>query len=284
MKATTFSHLDTTTMPFEESAANPGAKYQVLLQDEATGSTVQMSYGPAGFSPKVVEVLSQGPHRHYHNSITERHYILGGDYPVWHWSNEHDEGKLTILRRHTFLENPPKTLHGIRPETKPEIATQMLVWNTGSGTNIFDKAAEKETIEVPLDCLPMPDVEWGSPRLLSTKDMAWQPHPRIDRWKIKGIAPGAKDSPPVVLVNIPPESRAGPDAPDLRGADRCWLFVLSGDLSPTIKGTDGASQLALQEGHFLAWPGSTSLAYPTGPLSSGGCLSLCVGHDLASPT
>lgn len=284
MKATTFSWVDTTTTPLDESAVNPGAKYQVLWRDQATGSTVQMSYGPAGFSPKVVEVLSHGPHRHYHNSVTERHYVLAGDYPVWHWSNERDEGKLSILRRHTYLENPPKTLHGIRPETTPEIATQMLVWNNGSGTNIFDKEAEKETIEVPLDGPPMPDVEWASPRLLSTRDMAWRPHPRIDKWKIKDIAPGAKDSPPVVLVNIPAEYRPGPEALDLRGADRCWLFVLSGDLSLIIKDSNGASQLSLQEGHFLAWPDGTSLVYPTGFTSSGGCLSLCVGHNLASRT
>lgn len=78
MKATTFSWVDTTTTPLDESAVNPGAKYQVLWRDQATGSTVQMSYGPAGFSPKVVEVLSHGPHRHYHNSVTERHYVLAG--------------------------------------------------------------------------------------------------------------------------------------------------------------------------------------------------------------
>ena len=64
-----FAHLDTTTMAVSESPANPGAKYQVLWQDQTTGSTVQMSYGPAGFPPKVIEVLSRGPHRHYHNSV-----------------------------------------------------------------------------------------------------------------------------------------------------------------------------------------------------------------------
>ena len=284
MSVTTFRHVDTTTMPFEESPANPGAKYQVLWQDKATGSTVQMIYGPPGFSPKVVEVLSHGPHRHYHKSVNERHYVLGGDYPVWHWSNERDEGKLSILRRHTYLENPHKTLHGIRPETTPEIATQMLVWNNGSGTNIFDKDAEKETIEVPFDAPSASDVEWASPRLLSTMDLAWQRHPRVDGWKIKDVAPCAKDSPPVVLVSIPPDSRAGSEALDIQGADRRWLFVLSGDLSLIIRAPDGASQHSLQECHFLSWPDGTSVAYPAGSITSGGCLSLCVGHDLASQT
>ncbi len=274
-----FAHLDTTTMEVSESPANPGAKYQVLWQDPTTGSTVQMSYGPAGFPPKVIEVLSHGPHRHYHNSVNERHYVLGGDYPVWHWSNELDEGKLSILRRHTYLENPPKTLHGIRPETTPEIATQMLVWNNGPGTNIFDKDAEKETIEVPLDGRSMLDVEWASPRLLSTKALPWRPHPRIDGWKVKALAPRAKDSPTVALVSIPPDARA---EAEIQGADRRWLFVLSGDLSVIIRASDGPSQLSLQEGHFLAWPDGTSIVYPARSISSGGCLCLCIGHDLAS--
>ena len=278
----TFAHLDTTTMPVSESPANPGAKYQVLWQGQSTGSTVQMSYGPAGFPPKVAELLSRGPHRHYHKSVNERHYVLGGDYPVWHWSNERDEGKLSVLRRHTYLENPPKTLHGIRPETTPEIATQMLVWNTGPGTNIFGKDAARETIEVPFDGRSMPDIEWSSPRLLCTKDLAWWPHPSIDGWRIKDIAPSAQDSPPVALVSVSPDSGSG--TWELQGADRRWLFVLSGDLSLIIKTSDGPSQLSLQEGHFLAWSDEASIVYPARSISSGGCLCLCIGHDLASHT
>ena len=284
MTETTYRHLDTTTMAVSESSANPGAKYQVLWQDPATGSTVQMSYGPAGFSSKVAKILAHGPHRHYHVSVNERHYILGGDYPVWHWPNNRDEGELSILRRHTYLENPPKTLHGIRPETTPEIATQMLVWNNGPGTNIFDEEAETETIEVPFDGDSICDVEWASPCLLSVNALAWSPHPRVQGWKIKDIAPGARESPPVALVNIPPDDRNGSEIPNIQGADRCWLFVLSGDLSLIMNTIDGASQLSLQEGHFLVWPNGTSIAYPTGSISSGGCLSLCVGHDLAFQT
>ena len=110
---TMFTFADTTTMPFDELPTNPGLKFQLLWKDPPTGSTVQMSYGPPGFSSTIVEMLSHGPHRHYHRNVNERHYILGGDYPIWHWPNDRDEGTMTILRRHTFLENPAKTLHGL---------------------------------------------------------------------------------------------------------------------------------------------------------------------------
>ena len=274
-----FTHLDTNTMPVSESPANPGAKDQTLWKDQTTGSTVQMSYGPAGFPPKVAEILAHGPHRHYHKTVNERHYILAGDYPIWHWQDASGDGKLTILRRHTFLENPPKALHGIRPETTPTIATQLLVWNNGPGTSIFDKEAEQETIEVPIDGSTH-DVAWASSRILSTMDMAWRPHASVDGWKVKDLAPEVKDSPPVTLVNLPPDAEAG--AQEIAGADRTWLFVLSGDLSPVVKTAEGPSQLSLQEGHFLAWSRGMSVTFPGAPVSISGCLALCVGHDLAS--
>jgi hypothetical protein len=280
---TMFTFADTTTMPFDELPTNPGLKFQLLWKDPPTGSTVQMSYGPPGFSSTIVEMLSHGPHRHYHRNVNERHYILGGDYPIWHWPNDRDEGTMTILRRHTFLENPAKTLHGLRPETTPEIATQLLVWNNGSGTGIFEKNAEKETVEVPLDGPSRSDVEWASPRILSTKDLIWRQHPSIEGWKIKDVAGAEQDCPPVVLVSIPPGATARA-APDLRGADRRWFFVLSGDLSLIVETSDGTSQRSLQEGHFLAWLDDTRLTYPAGAMSDGGCVSLCVGHDLASQT
>ena len=217
-----------------------------------------------------------------HNSVNERHYALGGDYPVWHWSDLEDDGKLTILRRHTYLENPPKTLHGIRPETRPKIASQMLVWNNGSGTSVFEADAPKETVEVPLGGHATIDSDWNSPRLRIMDDLPWRPHSRIKVWKIKKVASRAKDLSPVVLVNIPMDFSGGAKPPPVTGAPGCWLFVLSGDLSVSLSSATQASQLRLREGHFLSWPKDTILSYPTKKsISDGGCVVLCVGHDLA---
>jgi hypothetical protein len=279
MSADPYLHLDTMTMPVEGDLSM--GRHQLLWEDPATGATVQMTYGSPGFSPKVVELLAHGAHRHYHNTVIERHYVLGGDYPVWHWSDLEDEGKLSILRRHTYLENPPKTLHGIRPETLPKIASQILVWNNGSGTSVFEADAPKETIEVPLQGHATPKIGWDSPRLLIMDDLPWRAHPRIKGWKIKKVASPAKDLPPVVLVNIPADSKGGAKPPSFPGAPRYWIFVLSGDLSVNLSSAGQASELSLREGHFLAWPKETTLSYRKESISDGGCVCICVGHDLA---
>ncbi len=283
MPSAAYRHHDTHTMPYEELPENPVARRQLLWRDEATGACVQMSYGPPGFPPNVVKVLQAGPHRHFHNTVNERHYVLAGDYPVWHWANLDDAGTRTVLRRHTYLENRPHTLHGVRPETVPAVATQMLVWNNGGGTSIFDKDAARETIDVPFDGSVRPNQAWRGPVLAQLDERAWAPHPLVPGWKLKPVAAAADGMPAVAQVSVPPDFAFSDAAPKIDGGARRWLFLLSGDLAVQIASGAKTESVMLREGHFLSWEEGARLTFGERAITGGGCVALCTGTDLAQP-
>jgi mannose-6-phosphate isomerase-like protein (cupin superfamily) len=271
-----YRHLDIATAPLSGVAANPGARQQVLWRDERSGASVAINYTPAGFTAQHAKMLAEeGAHCHYHATVNERHYMLAGDYPIWHWTGPGAEPTLTVLRRHTYLENPPRTLHGSRPELRPQVGTQLLVWNTKGGTSIFAADARHETFRLqPGEQAPRDG--WARPTIHTVDTMAWQAHPTARGWKIKNLAPAIPDSPAVFVVNVPCDASAPPAT--IAGAERRWLFVLSGDLAVAMNG----QALALREGHFVHWAPDTRLAFADAAISSGGATVLCIGHDLAT--
>ncbi|MSO65946.1 MAG: hypothetical protein EXQ85_09175 [Alphaproteobacteria bacterium] len=284
MPVPSYRHLDTTTMPVVETAMNPGAGQQLLWKDDQTGATVALNYGPAGFTAKRVAHFANGPDRHYHDTVNERHYILGGDYPIWHYAHPDAPARLTVLRRHTFLENSPRTLHGGQPDSRPSIATAMLVWNNGGGTSIFDPAARHETREVPFDGSFRPNHGWAVPRIIVSGEAPWQPHLAMAQWKIRPLAPADVRQPPVAQVSLPPDAMAPGQVAAIKGAERRWLFMLSGDLSVAMIAAGATTAIALREGHFLSWDAGATLSYGAGTISQGGAVVLCIGHDLAAAT
>ena len=271
-----YRHLDVATAPMGGVAANPGARQQVLWREERSGASVAINYSPAGFTAQHAKMLDEeGAHCHYHATVNERHYMLAGDYPIWHWATPTAEPTLTVLRRHTYLENPPRTLHGSRPDLRPQVGTQLLVWNTKGGTSIFAEDGRHETFRLqPGEQAPRDG--WARPTIHTVDTMEWQAHPTMRGWKVKHLAPAIPDSPAVFVVNVPPDTRA-PMAGTF-GAERRWLFVLSGDLAVTMNG----DALMLREGHFVQWDAVSRLAFASGTISNGGATVLCIGHDLAT--
>lgn len=275
-----YRHLDTNTMPSVGGAGGEGARQQLLWKDAATGATVAINYGPAGFSQKLRALLDQGEHRHYHDTVNERHYILGGDYRIWHYADPEAAPTETVLRRHTYLENPPRTLHGSRPHSRPDYATALLVWNNGGGTSIFDPASQTETPHVPFG-QPWPRVNrWSTPIIHHTPDMAWAKHALQPGWKVKALSGAVERQAPAALVNLPPDATAKGVAP-IPGGHLRWLYLLSGDLTVTVTENGKGETLGLKEGHFLHWDAGATLSCGAGAVSDGGCIAICVGHDLA---
>ncbi len=280
MISSAYRHLDTNTMPSVGGAGGEGARQQLLWRDDATGATVAINYGPAGFSSKLRELLDQGEHRHYHDTVNERHYILGGDYRIWHYADTESEPTETFLRRHTYLENPPRTLHGSRPHSRPDYATTLLVWNNGCGTSIFDPASRDETPHVPFG-QPWPKVNhWSKPIIHHTMEMPWTAHPAQPGWKMKFLSGAVERQAPAMLVSLPPDAGVT-GAPKIPGAALRWLYLLSGDLSVTMTAGGKTETINLKEGHFLHWEKDAVLSFGPGAVSDGGCVSICVGHDLA---
>lgn len=276
--------LDTGSMPVIEAADHPGAGMQTLLRDEDFPGAVEINFGPSGFTGRVRELLSHGPHRHYHRSVIERHYVLEGDYPIFHWKDPSGEGALTRLHRHHYLENPPITLHGITADTVPERGWKHLRWTDGLGTDIYEPGAAEETLEVSF-AGPYPDVPFAEPILVQAEELPWQPSEARPGWRTKQLTRGVAAAHAATLVSVPAGSSPPIEVASPAEGDNSWLFVVSGDIALEIVTPAGSRAAKLREGGFLAWTAGSRPRSDGAPLSNGGCVLLCVGHTLgAVPT
>ncbi|WP_174279505.1 hypothetical protein [Sphingomonas bacterium] len=273
--------LDTSAMPVADVADHPGARVQTLLRDEDFPGAVEITFGPSGFTGRVRELLSHGPHRHYHRSVNERHYVLEGDYPIYHWKDPSGEGSLTRLQRHHYLENPPMTLHGITADTLPELGWKHLRWSDGLGTDIYEPGAAEETLEVGFT-QPYPAVPFTDPILLHAEELPWQPSALRSGWRTKQLTRGVSGARAVTLVSIPAGSSDRIEIGSPAEGESSWLFVISGDLALEIVAPTKSHAAKLHEGGFLAWAAGSAPRSDGAPLSDGGCVLLCVGHTLGA--
>ena len=280
MATTPFTFIDTNTMPWEDSPGIPGYKRRLLAFDDATRAEIRMGYVPPGAVPDVVQL----PHRHYHNSVTERAYHLFGDFPHWEFSGvRDDEGELVMFRRHLFMDRQPKSIHGLMAEPLSETGSVILYWNTGPGTGVAEPEAAKETVAIPFDGSADDDrTNFAYARIFDSGDVAWQKHPMVAGWKVKPLAEGVEHSGAVCLVHIPADWTAlGEPSKVLGGQPSPWLFIISGDIRVDVGENGARHDLALREGGFLLWRTGEALSVPHKSATDGGCVVLCIGHDLS---
>lgn len=272
--------IDTNSMPVEEDVRNPGKKTQLLLSRELTGGgVVRLSYWPPGFTEGIRKLIApHGGHRHYHRSVNERHYVLGGDWTSLYWPDPQGPAEQTRLYRHHYLENPPMTLHGISSEAPPVTGTKFLVWTSGPGTDIYEPEAKTESFDVEFRGEAPADLQ-GTPIMFNAEDREWQAHPR-QPFLVKELSPPQPNIPGVTLVNIPPGTKARINEPSPEGPVRRWLFIVSGDLQLDVQSQQGTVPAKLKEGGFLAWMSQASVTSEDRVLSSGGCVAICIGHTL----
>ena len=267
-------------MAWEGNPGIPGFKRRLLFRDDAIGAEVRIDYVPPGIVPGELQL----PHRHYHNSVTERAYTLSGDFPHWEFSSVEDhEGELIVFRRHLFMDRPPKSIHGLLSEPVSEAGAAVLYWNTGPGTGVAEPEAPTETVTLPFDeSAEEFRTDFSDARLFDSHTVAWRAHPSVPGWKFKPLADAVEHSGAVCLVHIPadwtsPEQPAGISA----AGSPPWLFILSGDVRLQVSHGEARDDRELQEGAFLLWRSGAELRLPAGSVSEGGCVALCVGHDLA---
>ena len=277
---TTFSLIDTNAVPWEHNPGIPGFKRRLLVFDDATRSEVRMDYVPPGAIPEVLEL----PHRHYHRTVTERAYALAGDFPHWEFSSTRDhEGEMIVFRRHLFMDRPPKSIHGLMPEPLSETGCVLLYWNTGPGTGVAEPDAPVESVELAFDDSADDDrTDFSDARLFDTGEVAWLEHPSVAGWKAKPLAEAVENSGAVSLVHIPADWTGSQQPFGIRGDESPpWLFVVSGDVRLQVSEDGARHNLDLHEGAFLLWRSAAELSVPAQSVSAGGCVALCVGHDLA---
>jgi hypothetical protein len=271
--------IDTDEMPVEEDIRNPGKKTQILLsRDETGGGVVRISYWPPGFTESIRKMADKG-HRHYHRTVNERHYVLGGDWTSLYWPDPEGGPVRSRLVRHHYLENPPMALHGISRDAGPVTGTKFLVWTSGAGTDVYEPEAKTESFDVEFEGKVPLEVN-QSPILFNARDRPWLPHPQQAHWLIKELSPPQTGLPGVTLVNIPAGSRARIREPSPAGTVKRWLYVLSGDLALDVLGKNGVVPAAMRENGFLAWREHAEVANTDRVVSEGGCVAVCVGHVL----
>ena len=277
---TPFTFIDTNAVPWEDNPGIPGFKRRLLAYDDSRRAEVRMDYVPPGCVPDVLEL----PHRHYHNTVTERAYTLFGDFPHWEFSGVEDrEGQLIVFRRHLFMDRPPRSIHGLMPEPLSETGCVLLYWNTGPGTGVAEPEAPKESVDIPFDdSAEAFRTEFSDARIFDTGGVAWQRHPLVAGWKIKPLANAHENSGAVCLVHVPADW-TGSAATSMGIGDESppWLYVLSGDVSLQIANNGTRQELSLREGGFLLWRSGVALSVPAESASGGGCTVLCIGHDLS---
>lgn len=279
-----FFLIDTDTLPTEEDPRNPGKRTQLLLpREDAGGGVVRISYWPAGFTQGIRNMATNG-HRHYHRSVNERHYVLGGDWTALYWPDPKGGPVATKLTRHHYLENPPMALHGINRDMGPETGTKFLVWTSGPGTDVYEPEAATESFDVEFEGEVPPEVD-GVPIMFNVQDRPWEPHPQQEGWLVKPVSPAQEGLPGVNLVHVPAGARATVhvSSPEGRAVKR-WLFLTSGDLSLDVHGKDGTTPAVLRENGFLAWRETAAIGSENQSLTSGGCVAICIGHLLGDDT
>jgi hypothetical protein len=271
--------IDTDMMPVEENPRNPGKKTQLLLsREQAGGGVVRISHWPAGFTEKIRNMAAEG-HRHYHRSVNERHYVLGGDWTALYWPDPKGGPVPTKLTRHHYLENPPKALHGISRDLGPTTGTKFLVWTSGPGTDVYEPEAATESFDVEFDGEVPAEID-SVPILFNAQDRPWQPHPSQPGWLVKELSPAQESLPAVTLVNLPAGARAPVRVASPQGPVKRWLYLVSGDLALDVHGRDGVTLAKMRENAFLAWTDRAEVRSPAQPLSEGGCVAICIGHVL----
>lgn len=274
-----FTLLRTGTMNWKADPEIPGFKQQILLKNAARKSVVRKWFVPPAWG---TDILKGKPDRHYHTTVWERAYNLDGDFPHWEFSSVNDfKGDLVVFRRHTAMDRPPGSLHGLLPKPLSQAGAEILYWNTGPGTSIREKAFAKETIKVPFkkgakvgrDAFP-------ACRIIDVQKEAWLRHPRVTGLKVRPLMDTVSGAGPTCVVNVPADFMPmTPITATPISNEATWLYVLNGDLRLRVTGVK-TTYLTLGENDFLAWLAPTTVSFGQGEASDGGATVICTGHAL----
>jgi hypothetical protein len=123
-------------------------KVKVLARFATGEPSAFLLWLPPGGQPDAL------PHRHYHATVAEHHFVLEGEQPTWIYDSADQgetEGHCFVLRPGHYLgrEPGPEGLHGREPHAVSTTGCVMLVWRSGVGNFIREPSAAGETIEVP---------------------------------------------------------------------------------------------------------------------------------------
>jgi hypothetical protein len=136
--------IDTLAMAWEPLPGLDGAYQKILDRDPDGWVYARLTYLPAGFKwPEL-------PYRHYHRTVTECSYIVGGELVMWEYENaDQQQGQEIRHKDGYFTCRRPGSIHGYEAGRTSDTGAIILSWRTGPGTVIGEAGFDDETVSVP---------------------------------------------------------------------------------------------------------------------------------------
>jgi hypothetical protein len=140
--------LATRELDWQDFEGVHGHKIKVLNRFRDGRPSVFLLWLPPGAAPY------DGPHRHYHRTVDEHHFVLEGEQPTWIYDGPEQgegEGHAFVLREGFYLGRTagPSGIHGRETQPTSETGCVMLVWRTGPGNFTNEPEDAEETVVVP---------------------------------------------------------------------------------------------------------------------------------------
>jgi uncharacterized cupin superfamily protein len=205
--------VDSRAMPWEDWDGMPGSRIKTFVRGPAGEPLIYLTWSPP-------RTGGGEPHRHFHRTVREYHYVLDGEVPIWEYdSSDQQHGDFLLFRAGYYMDRAPGSLHGIEPVFASAVGRTMLCWRDRSGTYIGEADFDQETETVsyrggwqPLEARETPPErddglvrERGGLTLLDTRAMPWEPFRGIPGGgSQKVLARDERGEPAVFLTWSPP--------------------------------------------------------------------------------
>jgi hypothetical protein len=135
--------LDTRAMAWEVMPGIRGARWKVLSRDDAGNSSAVLIW----MAPR----STGGSHeRHYHKTVRENGYCLGGELPMREFASVADDvGERVLFREGLYMDRGPGSIHGVDSGRESAVGFTFLEWRSGPKTYLLEDDVASETIVLP---------------------------------------------------------------------------------------------------------------------------------------
>jgi len=131
--------LDTRAMAWEPMPGIRGARWKVLSRDDAGEAAVSIIW----MAPREP---GGGHERHYHRTVHERGFCLGGELPMREFASvEDDLGERVRFHEGVYMDRRPGSVHGVDATRGTATGFTFLEWRSGPKTYLFEDDVETET-------------------------------------------------------------------------------------------------------------------------------------------
>jgi hypothetical protein len=210
------SAVDTQALSWEpfEGFHIPGAVRKVLKRFPDGDPSAMIFYFPPGFT------VDELPYRHYHATVEELSFALGGSMPHWEYRDaDQQHGEYVLRRAGLAMHRLGGSLHGLEPGADTHEGYMSLMVRTGTGNFIPETDFDEETIHVAFEpgWQPAPElrypavapgsgmlVDWDDLRLVDTNAGEWEPLPGVAGASMMAVSPPRTAGPRLMKVYCPP--------------------------------------------------------------------------------